>query len=340
MREPWDAEVSRRDFAEWHAAMSAGAYSTAWAINDLRAQHWPSAHQLWSGEPLAGRSLELQALHGFGDFVQMMRFIPTLNRLGCDVSLNVRPELKALLPYFEGRFRMLEEREPHPQRLTLEAMELPYALRIRELDLPRAGHYLRLPAGVTAQVRRQMNPMSLLPKIGIVYSGSAWDPERWIPAEQVEPLLEVTGCEWWNMQGPDATQEGHGLPMHHLARAARGGLLEFAAAIKNLDLLVTVDTLAAHVAGAVGTPVWLLLKKEADWRWMRDRADSPWYPGMRLLRQRSPGNWAGVIKQVRTELSASLHPRARVSANAARSMHTGLLQWKSTSSPVYATLSR
>ncbi len=293
----WNAAIDRRNFEQWHSAMVAGRFSEAWKINDENAQHWPSAHQLWNGESVAGRSIELQALHGFGDFVQMMRFVPDLNQLGCTVSFNIRPELRSLLPCFVGDFQVSEAVAPDHRCLSMEIMELLYALRVRTSDLPTAC-YLKVTPALAAYAGTQMNPASRLPKVGIVWSGSTWDPERWIPEDQLKQLLELDCCEWWSMQGPESC----GLPSAHLRQVTTGGLLEFAAAIQNLDLLITVDTLAAHIAGAMGKPVWVLLKKEADWRWLRGRADSPWYPSMRLIRQTSTGDWPEVLDYVKTEL--------------------------------------
>ncbi len=304
---PWDEQANRRNFRRWHAAMAAGAFSEAWNINDEEAQHWPSAHQLWNGTPLRGRSIDLHALHGLGDFVQMMRFVPRLNQLGCDITLNVRPELMPLLPCFSGSFRTAAETRSTRHCVAVEMMELLYALRVEPAHLPASANYLRLPPSLTTDLRERMNTGSCLPKAGVVWSGSAWDPERWIPVEHLAPLLQLKCCEWWSMQGPESAQEGDGLPLLHFDKAGKGGLLEFAAAIQNLDLLITADTLAAHIAGALGKPVWVLLKKDADWRWLKGRVDSPWYPTMRLFRQAEHGAWTAVLSQVRDAVWSAFH---------------------------------
>jgi ADP-heptose:LPS heptosyltransferase len=110
----------------------------------------------------------------------------------------------------------------------------------------------------------------------------------------------LDGVEWSLMQrGPASADWGHAF-----GRApSMSGILDEARELSALDLLISVDTCSAHLAGALGVPVWLLLRKDADWRWMRDRADSPWYPGMRIFRQPQPDDWASVLSEVRRELA-------------------------------------
>ncbi len=284
--------------------MSKGNFEAAWTVNDLEGQHWPSAHQCWSGEPLTSVAVELQARHGLGDFVQMMRFVPALNELGCSVSINVRPEIRTLAAHFSGTFTLGPGRDPRRKHETLEMMELPYALRLQPDELPVSTSYLQLPSHLTADKRLQMKTGSSLPKVGIVWSGSSWDPERWISFDRLAPLLDMSCCEWWGMQESAVTSSKRHPRLRTLASHGDGSLVGLASAMHGLDLLITVDTLAAHIAGALGIEVWLLLKKHADWRWMQNRADSPWYPTMRLFRQKDPGDWHGVISTVQRELCA------------------------------------
>ena len=268
----WNPDHNRRRFEDWCTAMREGESEEAWSINDREGQHWPSAHQLWNGEPLQQSTIELESRHGLGDFVQMMRFVPVLNEMGCTVSVKVRPELQALAPCFKGAFttRALCDR---PSRLhSVEIMELPYALRLHSTQLPARTSYLTLPIEVTARQRVHMGTRSGVQKIGIV----------WSPPSQFHPHLRQLGGQ------------------------SSGSLLDFAASIQALDLLITVDTLAAHIAGALGKEVWVLLKKQADWRWMQDRSDSPWYPSMRLFRQQEAGDWASVLTTVQSELTRRL----------------------------------
>ena len=302
----WNPDHNRRRFEDWCTAMREGESEEAWSINDREGQHWPSAHQLWNGEPLQQGTIELESRHGLGDFVQMMRFVPVLNEMGCTVSVKVRPELQALAPCFKGAFttRALCDR---PSRLhSVEIMELPYALRLHSTQLPARTSYLTLPIEVTARQRVHMGTRSGVRKIGIVWSGSSWDPERWIPFHDLRPLLNMTCVEWWSMQGGPTPSSQFHPHLRQLGGQNSGSLVDFAASIQALDLLITVDTLAAHIAGALGKEVWVLLKKQADWRWMQDRSDSPWYPSMRLFRQQEAGDWASVLTTVQSELTRRL----------------------------------
>ena len=283
--------------------MRKGDFETAWAVNDQEGQHWPSAHQFWNGEPFQRTAVELEARHGLGDFVQMMRFVPMLNQFGCTVTVNVRPELQSLAVHFAGKFTTNVMCDRPAKHQSLEMMELPYALRLQCRQLPMLTNYLHVPSGVAAQKRSQINNRDGAPKIGIVWSGSSWDPERWIPFGYLLPLFDLTCCEWWSMQGAVPAPFCCHPRVKEFGRANSGTLVEFAAAVQALDLLITVDTLAAHIAGALGKEVWVLLKKQADWRWMQNRTDSPWYPSMRLFRQQDAGNWTGVLSAVETELA-------------------------------------
>ena len=310
-RLPWNPEKNRQRFEDWCDAMRKGDFGTAWTINDLERQHWPSAHQLWNGQPLDHASIELEARHGLGDFVQMMRFVPVLNQLGCAVSINVRPELLSIAECFSGRFTTNARWDRQSKHSPLEIMELPYALRLQSKQLPKVTNYLHPPSELRARTRLQMNTRSGVPKIGIVWSGSSWDPERWIPFSRLQPLLGMTCCEWWAIQGGLPTSFASHPHLRHVAGYGDASLVDLAATIQALDLLITVDTLAAHIAGALGVEVWVLLKKHADWRWMQNRSDSPWYPSMRLFRQEDPGDWTGVLSAVQTELGdryQSSHP--------------------------------
>jgi hypothetical protein len=126
-----------------------------------------------------------------------------------------------------------------------------------------------------------------------------------LPFPLLRPLLQSSACEFWNLQGEPASDDWRTCPPQVLARDiphCRTGILPLAAAISELDLLITVDTLAVHLAGAMGRPAWLLLQRDADWRWMTGRSDSPWYPSLRLFRQSHQGDWTTLIAGVAAEL--------------------------------------
>jgi hypothetical protein len=179
----------------------------------------------------------------------------------------------------------------------IEIMELPYLFRTTAAELPIARHYLELPGEHVRQAVAAMGHAGKL-RIGVVSSCGEWNPQRSPPARLLESLFDLEGFELWNLEGSDSPAAPHAGRMQDALTICGDGLVALAATIANLDLILTVDTLAAHLAGALGKPAWVMLQHAADWRWMMGRDDSPWYPGMRLFRQPRPGDWESVIHSV------------------------------------------
>ena len=286
--------------------MYAGDFRTAWQLSDaIRARGLPDPHRFWQGEPLAGARVVVRCLHGFGDAVQMLRYAPTLKRLAASVVYEVPPALLELAPCFPGVDQVVTwgERapvEPPAFDVQAEIMELPYIFRTEAADLPIATSYLYLPQALLTETAAIMGPKSA-PRIAVVWAAGEWNPTRSMPVACLAPLLATPGVEFWNLQGGEARTQLKHLPDQTLITGP--GIPALAATIAHLDLVITVDTLAAHLAGALGKPVWLLLEHTADWRWQTTRTDSPWYPTLRIFRQPSPGDWPGLIVQVHHALS-------------------------------------
>jgi hypothetical protein len=135
--------------------------------------------------------------------------------------------------------------------------------------------------------------------VGIVWTAGDWDRRRSIPVPQLAPLTSVTGARFFAFQRGAALGQTDHFHVHHLNWR---DTLHEATLLRALDVLISVDTMPAHLAGALGVPVWLLLHADADWRWMRGRQDSPWYPTMRLFRQSQQGVWGPVLERVAAEL--------------------------------------
>jgi hypothetical protein len=133
-----------------------------------------------------------------------------------------------------------------------------------------------------------------------------------VPLPLLQRLLTNSGIEFWNLQGGGSAIEPDGLPLRYEPRLCEG-LLPLAALIANLDLMITPDTLVAHLAGALGKPAWVMLQHAADWRWMLEREDTPWYPSLRLFRQPSPGDWKSVVESVRLRLASCFQVSGAVS---------------------------
>jgi len=282
----------------WLTYMMAGEFELAWQESDrvLRNRrhsgqtcaHLPE-HQrwLWDGTPLNGRHVLVRCFHGLGDTIQFVRFLPQLRALCSKVSFLPQAELSELIP------PVREEGDPD---IEIELMEVPHALRLTLKSLPAEYRYLKVSG---AEPRSDS-----LFRVGLVWASGAWRPERSIPLPDFRFLNGLPGLELIGLQrGPAALQRPPNSPLFHQGDWRNTSIVETARTIRSLDLVITTDTMVAHLAGALGVPVWTLLHWDADWRWMVDRDDSPWYPSMRLFRQAQPGDWSDVLNRVRTELT-------------------------------------
>jgi hypothetical protein len=182
----------------------------------------------------------------------------------------------------------------------IECSDLPYLFRVTAATIPLPGAHL---THLTAPPRPQRGGLS----VGIVWAAGTWNPTRSIPLLEIEQLTRIPGVTLFSLQRePELSQLG-GFPWRTAVLPAEhegGSIVDTACTLLHLDLLISADTMVAHLGGALGVRVWTLLPFAADWRWMLDRADSPWYPSMRLFRQPSPGDWKSVLQAVAAELSA------------------------------------
>ena len=305
------AAADRCDAGRWMAAMLTGDFDSAWRTSDLlRARNAPDPHRFWNGEAIHGARVIVRCLHGLGDTVQMLRYAPLLSAQAASVVFEVPPRLLDLATCFEGvskaiTWGALAPCEAPRWDVQVEVMELPYLFRTRPSDLPVATRYLELPAKERRETAARMGATDAL-RIGLVWAAGEWNPERSIPLAALDPLLQNEAFDFWNLQGGPSAAEAHGSCMRDAQAVCGDGLVALATTIANLDLVITVDTLAAHLAGALGTPAWVLLQQSADWRWMNARSDSPWYPQMRLWRQRREGEWKPVVEAVLLALEGGL----------------------------------
>ncbi len=299
-REAEDADENRGSGDRWRAAMLRGDFEAAWRESDcLRAGGSDDPHRFWNGESLVDRRVIVRCLHGFGDAVQMLRYAPLLKAAASRVIWEVAPRFVEVASCFKGVDEVVTWGEMAPAvtpawDVQLEVMELPYIFRTQVSSLPIAERYCTVPAN--EQEKATVCLRDAGPNVGIVWAAGEWNRERSVPFHVLRSLLETPGVTFWNLQGGAARSEASGFP--DATEACGDGLLALAAMVAKLDLMVTVDTLAAHLAAAIGRPVWVMLQKEADWRWMAEGRLTPWYPTMRLFRQERSGDWAGVVSQV------------------------------------------
>lgn len=295
----------------WQCHMLLGDLGSAWTENDgLRRRGSPDPHRFWDGRPLEGKCVMLRCLHGLGDAVQFLRYAPRLARLAAHLIVEVPPPLYELAPCLVGPQEVVTWGYAAP-RLTpvwdtqVEIMELPYLFRSDLANLPAHNAGLKLPPVARSAPASTACPPRIA-RIGIAWSGGSWNPSRSLPFPLLEPLLSLAPqLSLSTLQPSSANREWiAGTDRYALQPAGTSldSLLGLASFIAGLDLVITVDTLVAHLAGALGRSVWILLQHEADWRWLLDRSDSPWYPSARLFRQPAPGDWVGLIDCVRQEL--------------------------------------
>jgi len=302
-----DVELAAK---RWTSHMLRGDFASAWRESDLiRASGRPDPHRFWDGEPIDGRRVILRCLHGLGDAVQFLRYVPKLADRAGSLVIEVPPRMSDLASLIDGVSKITTWNDP-PNRdewdSQVEVMELPYLFRTKLCELPIAQNYLTVPHPIQSRVASRTGKTQR-PRIGIVWAAGEWNPTRSIPFSMLHSLLFNTDCEFWNLQGGSAAAEWELLPRLNKLRDARelgNGLTTLAACIQQMDLIITVDTLAAHLAGAMGKPAWLMLTTPCDWRWMSSRSDSPWYPSLRLYRQEKPGDWQSAIKPLMRDLGA------------------------------------
>ena len=263
----------------------------------------------WQGEPLEGRTLLLFAEYGLGDALQFVRYLPMVAAMGGVIILQVQPALASLLRTMQG-VTVVPRGEPLPAfDLQLPLMSLPRIFRTTLDTIPASVPYLHPDAEKLERWHYALDGVAAL-KVGVVWAGNPrhkGDRQRSLSAEAVLPQLVMPGVQLYSLQKEPRPEDipviaALGAAVIDLAPAL-GDFADTAAAVAALDLVIAVDTSVAHLAGALGRPVWMLLPHALDWRWLRDRADSPWYPTMRLFRQHRPQAWESVLARVSAELT-------------------------------------
>jgi hypothetical protein len=253
--------------------------------------------RVWDGTPLAGRRVLVHCYHGLGDTLQFARFLPRAAALAAELAVWAQPPLIPLLGTLPGRVRLLPLHDGAPEverDVDVEIMELAHVFRTELATLPAEVPYLHVAPAP------RLAPADAL-AVGIVWAAGDWDTRRSVPPELLRPLSVIPNVRLFLLQRGDALARrpaGLGEPV------GSDDALAAARTMRALDLVIAVDSMPAHLAGALGVPVWTLLHADPDWRWMERRDDSPWYPSMRLFRQPRPGAWEPVVARVAGELRA------------------------------------
>ncbi|HEY8965726.1 MAG TPA: hypothetical protein VIM58_04735 [Candidatus Methylacidiphilales bacterium] len=294
----WNRALSRLilgDFAGGFADYEARDYLGAYRRFD------PARVPRWDGAPFPGKTLLLHAEQGFGDAIQFVRYARIAKERGGCVLLACPAPLERLFARVPGVDAVVPTAALDRTAFDLEAplLSLPRIAGTRLETVPASVPYLYLDGigGGSAPVRAP-GPL----RVGLVAAGNPKygnDLRRSVPPALLAPLAAVPGIEWTGLHHGTPP----GLPWLKEGLAGAADFLDTALRMRELDLVISVDTAAAHLAGALGLPVWVLLPAAPDWRWLRDRADSPWYPTARLFRQRADGDWAGVVAAAAAALS-------------------------------------
>ena len=318
--------------ANYNLAMTqlrTGDFASGWPRYEAR-WNFRSVHRLprvfpqprWKGEPLEGRRVLLHAEQGLGDSIQFCRYLSLVVARGGTALLQVQSGAKRLLGSLEvvrsGLAEIAELGEKPPDfELECPLMSLPAVFGTTLETVPWFGPYLSANPQLTGEKRAQFPDEVRMgsaghrsPRVGVAWAGNPGykaDKNRSTKLETFLPLLRVPDVTWISLQKGDPVAQLAELPTDIVVwdgSSKEKDLAETAALIATLDLVITTDTCIAHLAGAMGKPVWILLPHHADWRWMLKIETTPWYPTARLLRQSSKGDWAGLMERAIGELES------------------------------------
>lgn len=296
--------------------LAAGNYEEGWRLYEWR---WKSAQSealmpvgrpLWLGDqPLIGKRILLPAEGGLGDTIQFCRYAPLVAGMGARVLLEASGPLVRLLATLSDQVDICPRGEPLPAfDLYCPLMSLPLAFRTTVATIPAMVPYLRADAGKVASWRSRLGTTAKL-RVGLAWSGNPSfrnDQARSIPFRLLEGLICLP-VEFHVLQKEIRADELDALAGHPQVRLHQAELADFAdtaALVELMDLVISVDTAAAHLAGAMAKPLWILLPFFTDHRWLLGRADSPWYPTAQLIRQQSSGDWVGALATLAQRLAA------------------------------------
>ncbi len=319
----------------WRCGAMLGEFERAWLETDLteKARREKREDQtrlplhlrrVWTGASWDGKSVLVSCYHGLGDTLQFLRYVTPLRRGASRVCVQCQPTVAELVRTIDGVDEVIDlgsadfysAKMDYPWEVQFESMELPYAFRTTLQNLPARTPYIYVRRELQRAQRNRLHEFGFDSRnfnVGLSWSSGAWNRDRDIDLQLFAPLAKIAGVKLFGLQkGPAAVQSEECRSRFQIIDGEDGAtcLLDTAATIPSFDLVISVDTMMAHLAGALGQRVWTLLPFMPDWRWMIDRDDSPWYPTMRLFRQRTPGDWEGAIDRVCNELTGLVKSKA------------------------------
>lgn len=288
----------------------AGRYEEGWDEYEWRLRYpeygaAAAATQRWDGAPLAGRTILLDCEQGFGDAIQFLRYAPLVAERGGRVVVRCPAELRSLFEGTPGVEAVVGRNQPPPAfDLHCPLPSLPKVFGTNAGNIPARMPYLQAPADRLAAWKARLAGSPGERKVGLVWASQSMHrtaPAKSLALEALAPLADVPGLRFFSLQKGDAARQAAHPPPGMRIDDLGSELADFsdtAAALANMDLVISVDTAVAHLAGAMARPTWTLLKFAPDWRWLLGRDDCPWYPTMRLFRQPRGGDWAAAIEEV------------------------------------------
>jgi tetratricopeptide (TPR) repeat protein len=283
------------------------AYETRWQSLDHDKPH--PDYSVLDPDQIAGKIVLVKEEQGRGDVIQFLRYVRPLAARGARIVLSVYPDLIPLAKELPEVELVLDPDEVETDYdLLTSVMSLPLAFRTDLATIPAEVPYLRTPADRIGRMRHHLGPRRA-PRIGVAWSGSSASYARSaMKVETLEPIWRHLGVEFHCLQKEIRDEDRAWLDRTGIVTTHESMLRDFAdtaALIEAMDLVISVDTGVAHLAGALAKPVWIMLPFNPDWRWLLRREDSPWYPTARLFRQPSPGDWEGVVHSVAAALSTA-----------------------------------
>ena len=311
-------QIPEAHFNKSLVLLSQGRYLEGWHEYEWR---WRSpeappkpifAQPEWDGSLLAGRSILIFAEQGYGDVIQFVRYVPLVAARGGRVIVSCEPALKRVLESVAGVSCVVVNGEALPEfEVQLPIVSLPRMFGTTLETIPAQVPYVRVQDALVEKWRAAMSDGGRGPKIGLVWASQPLHriaPLKSATLAAFAPLGSVAGARFYSLQKGEAAKEASASVAPMRIADLSSGIEDFAdtaACIANLDLTISVDTSVAHLAGAMGKPVWTLLPYAPDWRWHPDQDSSAWYPTMRLYKQDRPGDWATVIARLVNDLLAT-----------------------------------
>jgi tetratricopeptide (TPR) repeat protein len=289
------------------------AYEARWGTPEFRSQRPPDLIQpQWQGEDIRGQRIVIYSEQGLGDTIQFIRYVPMVAARGATVVLRVQPALVRIVSTLDPSIRVVsaESNEGADFEWRCPLMSLPLAFATALATIPATIPYLHADASAVEAWSHRLPPRGL--RIGLVWAGNpknVRDRQRSIPLSKLGQITHAHGATFYSLQkGPSSselTETPNEFPIIDLGPHL-DDFTDTAAILANLDLVITVDTAVAHLAAAMGKPVWMLIARVNDWRWLRERCDTPWYPSIVLFRQTTVGQWDDILDRIESALRSML----------------------------------